>query len=349
MARNRASWPVYTAETNISLPRSASSDAVMCRTFSTMPRVDSPVSDPCQTEIQQLFAELPEPKADDKNNDIEQQNDQYKKAFTTFLSHALISTQHSNDCQKTKDAVTRIMERNDPHGLRILFIEAVVEIFAGKMIGDNSAMGQYIRHAIWIFYGRRDCDYSPFVNGRGRSTLDGKRSFADCELSRLDMLLTAPLFCSYSSCSDKRVRYWCGHCAQKDRAIVTGYCSKECMTLDRPFHKHLCSARTSFARTVTLMKSLLMILQEWITDITLSATSERQDAMFLVENPRHWGAMRGDIALHPFVRNKNIDEKHVNQVLEDQYAPYISGPMDNLIPWLWHGVLSPLLILKSHY
>ncbi|KAI0152339.1 hypothetical protein F4776DRAFT_24438 [Hypoxylon sp. NC0597] len=341
MARNRTSWPGYTAETNIRLPRSASSDAVMCRASST--RVDSPVSDSCEAEIEQLFAELPEPESDDKNNDLKQQNAQYKKAFTMFLSHALISTQHSNDCQKTKDAVTRIMERNDPHGLRILFMEAIVDIFADRMVGGDSAMTRYGEYVVWVFYGRRDCDYRPFGDGQGRSALEGKRSFADCELSRLDMLLTAPLFCSY--CSSRRVRCWCGNCAQKDRAIVTGYCSEDCMKLDRPSHEHLCSARKRFARAVTLTKSLFMILQEWITDVTVSATTELDDAIFLTEKRRHWAAMRGDVALHPFIRNKKIEEKHVNQILQDQYAPHISGPMKNLIiPWLWDGALSRLLI-----
>ncbi|KAI0840889.1 hypothetical protein F5Y06DRAFT_308571 [Hypoxylon sp. FL0890] len=296
----------------------------------------------CNTAIEFLFGSLPSPTQDDQNGDLEEQATQYKSSMRVLLFHSHRRVEHSKDCKLLTRQIIHILRHAKHVDIRSQFIEAVSQVFYGRPnLNFESARCQYQYFYNWIYSGRQESDSHCRTKDFMGTIVSLGRNFVGCDLSHLDESITKPERCACCH-QEKDIVYWCERCVQKDgsrKTIMTGYCSSHCQSDDTVHHETVCNVRKCFGRAVRLTKSIFMSLQEWLTDSTVECTSNRHGTIFVTDKLRYWEAMRGEPALHPFIRNRNIREGHIEAVIQDQYAMHISGPMNYyVIPWLWNGL-----------
>ncbi|KAI1650800.1 uncharacterized protein F4817DRAFT_312665 [Daldinia loculata] len=311
--------------------------------------VETSVEAPCQLSIERLFENLPNPTSNDRYGDREQDR-QYKRALRLFLEEETGPAEHDNECQQLKSVASKVLRSQNPHGVRVAFIDGIAPMIIDMSKYDaESAKSRYLAHCKWILQGRKDHD-----------AYDGDLSDpdpdedSDVEYSQLPKKLTTQTRCAY--CNSEGRQFCCRDCVVitgSRETIGTGYCRRRCEVLDKDDHKPVCFWRQRFARSARLMQTILMIMEDRQTTLSLEGSYERDGMIFLKEKSRHFMAMLGDKFLGRF-NDEVVEEKHKKAALQDQYLPDLPFMMlSSTQEWLWKGLFEnieqyTILVKNAH-
>ncbi|OTB19894.1 hypothetical protein K445DRAFT_7912 [Daldinia sp. EC12] len=280
---------------------------------------EAPVLAACQLSIEHLFNSLPLPTTNDTYQNLEQDS-KYKKALEVFLEEETGPADHDDECRQLKSIATKVLNSNNPHGIRVAFIEGLVPIIIEMSKYDaKSAKLRYFAHAKWILQGRKNED--AYEDG-DVSSADSDED-RDVEYSHLPKSITTQKNCAY--CNRKGRQFSCIQCVQytgERETTGTGYCRKLCEVLDREDHKAVCIARYRFWRGARFMKTILMVMENQQTTLSLESSYEQGGMIFLEEKPRYYEAMQGGRVVHRCTWGDEVETEHVKEGLFENIEQY---------------------------
>ncbi|KAI1386327.1 uncharacterized protein F4822DRAFT_431198 [Hypoxylon trugodes] len=304
---------------------------------------------PCEASIEQLFKDLPDPESEDNNDKPWRQYSKYKNALSKFLKTEMTSRrEHIDECILFRAVAYHMLSNWAPkiRPPRYQFIETMANFFLDlPLIGDqDSAKLRYFRYCKWIFQGRKDS-----YNHRHQATAAGGEHNGPTQrrrdFSHLTKSLTVPSHCNY--CQKPEVKFTCSGCARKNSGsltIATGYCGKDCQTLDWNNHKGICFDRKRLGRAVNLTRKLMGVVEYRLSNLTLEGTFEIDGILCLTEESRAQRALRGDCFLKEINSKnylENVDVGHIQQAVEDQYftdIPLVLSSSSQIYTWLYSGL-----------
>ncbi|KAI0111878.1 hypothetical protein F4814DRAFT_460920 [Daldinia grandis] len=309
--------------------------------------VEASTESPCQLSIERLFENLPNPTSNDRYGD-QVQDRQYKNALRLFLEETG-PAEHDNECRRLKAVASNVLRTENPHGARVAFIDGIAPMAIDMSKYDpESAKSRYFAGCKWILQGRKDND-----------AYDGELSDpdpdedSDVEYSHLPKRLTTPTHCAY--CHHEGTQFSCIDCevGTSSRVTVgTGYCRRRCEMLDKEDHKIICFWRQRFVRNTCIMRTLLMVMENLQTTISLEGSYERDGMVFLKEKSRHFDAMLGSKVVRRF--DGAAEDKHHKAALQDQYLPDLPFMMlSSTQQWFWSGLIEnieqfTILVKNAH-
>ncbi|KAI8961642.1 hypothetical protein F5Y11DRAFT_366587 [Daldinia sp. FL1419] len=302
--------------------------------------IGAPALTSCQLSTKRFFESLPDPTTNERHDDAEQDR-QYIGAIRIFLKKEAGSSAHDDECTQLKSIISKALENQVPHGIRVAFIEASGFLVMGIVKYDaQSAKTRYLSECKWVFQGRKNkyiCGHSSSPSLAASPDSNGD---SDDECESLPLTSTTPLSCAF--CGSQGTLSFCEACSNgsgPQMAIGVCYCGESCRLIHEPLHKSICQLRRRFIQATLLVKSLLGIMEEFQTLPCLEGSYERNGIIFLKEKPRYIEAMLGKPVVGKF-RSGSVAKDHVYIAMQDQYLldlGFIASSTTQT--WLWQGLV----------